>query len=56
MLLEQGWLYVIPVWRSVTVNMGAVLWSAVLHAALYSTQPLQPLHAECQVQLHADTA
>ena len=24
--------------------MGAVLWSAVLHAALHSTQPLQPLH------------
>ena len=23
--------------------MGAVLWSAVLHASLHSTQPLQPL-------------
>ena len=25
------------------MHMGAVLWSAVLHAALHSTQPLQPL-------------
>ena len=25
--------------------MGAVLWSAVLHAALHSTQLLQPLHS-----------
>ena len=24
--------------------MGSVLWSAVLHAALHSTQPLQPLY------------
>ena len=24
-------------------HMGAVLWSAVLHAMLYATQPLQPL-------------
>ena len=24
--------------------MGAVLWSAVLHAILHSTQPLQPLN------------
>ena len=24
--------------------MGAVLWSAVLHAALHSIQPVQPLH------------
>ena len=26
--------------------MDAMLWSAVLHAALYSTQPLQPLQAD----------
>ena len=31
-------------WRYVAVHMGAVLWSAALHAALHSTQPLQPLH------------
>ena len=27
------------------MHMGAVLWSAVLHAALHSTQQLQPLHS-----------
>ena len=26
------------------MHMGAVLWIVVLHAALHSTQPLQPLH------------
>ena len=30
--------------RCVAVYMGSVLWSAVLHAALHRTQPLQPLH------------
>ena len=33
--------------RCVAVHMGAVLWSAVLHAALHSTHPLQPLQMWC---------
>ena len=31
--------------------MGAVLWSAVLHAVLHSTQPLQPLQLLCETQV-----
>ena len=30
-------------WHCVAMHVGAVLWSAVLHAPLYSTQPLQLL-------------
>ena len=33
-----------PVRHCVAVHMVAVLWSAVLHAALHSTQILQLLH------------
>ena len=29
----------------VVAHMGAVLWSVMLHAVLYTTQPLQPLHS-----------
>ena len=31
-------------WHCVSVHIDAVLWSVVLHAALHSAQPLQPLH------------
>ena len=30
-------------WHCVAVHMGAVLWSAMLHAVLCATQPLKPL-------------
>ena len=30
-------------WHCVAAHMGAVLWSAMLHAVLCATQPLQPL-------------
>ena len=31
----------------VAMHMGAVLWSAVFHAALHSTQLLEPLQDQC---------
>ena len=33
-------------------HMGAVLWSAVLHAVLRTAQPLQPLHSLTPDWLH----
>ena len=31
-------------WHCIAVHMDTVLWSAMLHAVLCATQPLQPLH------------
>ena len=39
-------------WCCVAVHMGAMLWSAVLHGALHSTQLLQPLHSPAPAWSH----
>ena len=39
-------------WHCIAEHMGAVLWSSMLHAVLYTTQPLQPLHSPASDWLH----